>query len=54
MDGAPRPLTADVCPACGGTLTDRRLKKHCDRCGALCETCCDGGCPADGQEDIIS
>ena len=34
---------ADRCPICGGTLTERRLKKHCDRCGVLCETCCDNG-----------
>lgn len=33
----------DRCPVCTGSLTERRLKKHCDRCGALCETCCDGG-----------
>lgn len=34
---------ADRCLVCGGHLTARKLKKHCDTCGTLCETCCDGG-----------
>lgn len=31
------------CPVCNGELIERKLKKHCTRCGVLCETCCDGG-----------
>jgi hypothetical protein len=34
---------ADRCPVCGGSLVERRLKKHCTQCGTLCETCCDNG-----------
>ena len=33
----------DRCPICEGELIERKLKKHCMRCGVLCETCCDGG-----------
>jgi hypothetical protein len=33
----------DACLVCGGRLIERKLKKHCERCGTLCETCCDNG-----------
>ncbi|MFM8328576.1 MAG: hypothetical protein ACKN9U_27270 [Pirellulaceae bacterium] len=31
------------CPICGGPLMEIRAKKHCQRCHAICETCCEGG-----------
>jgi hypothetical protein len=36
-------LVTENCPVCGGRLIERRLKKHCETCGSLCETCCDNG-----------
>jgi hypothetical protein len=36
-----RPRVA--CPACGGHLIEIRGKLVCERCHAICETCCEGG-----------
>lgn len=34
----------DTCPVCGNSeFIDRKLKRYCQTCGNLCETCCDGG-----------
>jgi hypothetical protein len=32
-----------ACPVCGGQLIEIRGKLVCQRCHAICETCCEGG-----------
>ncbi len=36
-------MSTPCCPICGGPLMEIRAKKHCQRCHAICETCCEGG-----------
>ncbi|MGH7127844.1 MAG: hypothetical protein ACREIV_04710 [Planctomycetaceae bacterium] len=39
----PAPPPRPACPVCGGRLVEIRQKLVCDRCHAICETCCEGG-----------
>ena len=32
-----------ACPVCGGRRVETRQQLPCDRCHAICETCCEGG-----------
>jgi len=32
-----------VCPICSGPTHEIRAKLHCRQCGAILETCCEGG-----------
>jgi hypothetical protein len=45
-DGAPETGRASAdfacCPVCGGPLVEIRGKRQCQRCHAICETCCEG------------
>lgn len=39
----PASIIGFVCPVCGGTLEDIKLKRICTRCRTIVETCCEGG-----------
>jgi len=36
-------MTACRCPICGGETFEIRAKLVCRQCGAILETCCEGG-----------
>jgi len=36
-------MTAPCCPICAGETHEIRAKLVCRRCGAILETCCEGG-----------
>ena len=42
-DRRDQPAPRVACPACGGHLIEIRGKLVCERCHAICETCCEGG-----------
>lgn len=41
--GIMRPMTTPRCPICAGETHEIRAKLVCRQCGAILETCCEGG-----------
>lgn len=49
-------MSAILCPICGGATHEIRAKLLCRTCGAILETCCEGGpmaggCPPEQPHD---